>query len=227
MTDRPDGPELALTYVFDAYCGWCFGFSPAFTEFVRNHRDEIVLEVISGGLFTGAQVQPMSAMPYIGPANARIATLTGARFGAGYDALAEADDFAMNSLDAARGFAALRSQAPDRALEIASALQVAFYRNGLSLSEPGTYRAIAAELGLDGELAVSAYGEAATTAVAEDDFRRARSLGVSSFPTVLVHLPGGRLGHLGGPTSTAAQLGTALADFQQLATLSSKEQNNV
>ena len=53
----------------------------------------------------------------------------------------------MNSKDAAIGFSALRSLAPDRLLEFTSAMQKAFYYEGQSLSDPETYRKIAIEHG--------------------------------------------------------------------------------
>jgi putative protein-disulfide isomerase len=44
-----------LIYVWDAYCGWCYGFSKSLRAFYKNHPD-IPLEVISGGLFQGDQL---------------------------------------------------------------------------------------------------------------------------------------------------------------------------
>lgn len=198
---------MKLTYVFDAYCGWCHGFGPAVTGFAAANAGRIELDVVSGGLFTGARVAPIGTMPYVDGANARIAELTGAEFGPGYRALVADGRFRMDSTAAATGFAALRTLAPERALEAAEAMQRAFYVDGLSLSEPETYRHIAGQLGLDADAVLT--GFAASGASAAQDFTRAARLGVTSYPALLLHTATGVV-RLGGPTSSAAHLTGAL-----------------
>ncbi len=48
---------MKLVYVFDAYCGWSYGFAPTLAELVRRHPD-LDVEVVSGGLFTGSRRVP-------------------------------------------------------------------------------------------------------------------------------------------------------------------------
>lgn len=202
-------PPIRLTYVFDAYCGWCLGFGPALRELVAQRGGEMELEVVSGGLFRGPGLAPLGAMPHVAQANRRIEQLTGARFGADYQRLVEDGTFVMDSEAAAVGFAALRTEAPDRALELAGAMQHAFYVEGLSLSVPKTYRRIAEVTGLDAEAVVTRRETPEARAAAVADFVRARELGVASYPTLLAHTATG-VARLGGPTSTAGQLGAAL-----------------
>jgi putative protein-disulfide isomerase len=200
---------VKMTYVFDAYCGWCHGFGSAVTGFAAANTGRIEFDVVSGGLFTGARVSPIGTMPYVAGANARIAELTGAEFGPGYRALVAAGRFRMDSTAAATGFAALRTVAPDRALESAEAMQHAFYVDGLSLSDASTYRYLGGRLGLDVEAVLTAFASPRAHTLATQDFTRAAWLGVSSYPTLLLHTGTGVV-RLGGPTSTAAQLTDAL-----------------
>jgi putative protein-disulfide isomerase len=198
--------KARLTYVFDAYCGWCYGFGPVIRDFAAANSGRIDLDVVSGGLFTGARVAPIGTMPYVADANARIAELTGAEFGPGYHALVAGGRFEMDSTAAAAGFAALRAAAPGQALDAAEAMQRAFYFDGLSLSEASTYRHIAGQLGLAADTVLTAFD--ARTGAAQD-FTRAARLGVTSYPTLLLHTGTGVL-RLGGPAATAAQLTAAL-----------------
>ncbi|RJO70925.1 DsbA family protein [Nocardia panacis] len=200
---------VKMTYVFDAYCGWCHGFGPTVTEFAAANADRIDLEVLSGGLFTGSRVAPMSAMPYIPEANDRIAALTGAEFGPGYQKLVADGRFAMDSTAAAAGFAALRAAAPERALASAEAMQRAFYRDGLSLSDLATYRRIADENGLDARRVLEFLNGPQAATTARHDFSRAAQLGVTAFPTLLLHTPTGVV-RLGGPAADATRLTAAL-----------------
>ncbi|MDX2602072.1 DsbA family protein [Streptomyces caniscabiei] len=175
---------MKLVYVFDAYCGWSHGFSGTLSEVVARHPD-LPVEVVSGGLFTGSRRVPIREFGYVQGANAQIAQLTGAEFGEAYERLIADGTFVMDSEAAARGLAALRAAAPDRAAEFAVALQRVFYVDGLSLSDPATYRKIAEDAGLDADAVVTAFAAPGTKAAAEADFRRAAALGVTGFPTFL------------------------------------------
>jgi putative protein-disulfide isomerase len=171
---------VKLVYVFDAYCGWSHAFSGTLEEVVARHPD-LPVEVVSGGLFTGQRRVPIREFGFIKGANAQITERTGARFGDAFDALLADGSFVMDSEAAARGLAALRQAAPERAAELAVAMQRAFFHDGLSLSDAKTYRTIADAFGLDSDAVVGAF----KTSAADADFALAARLGVSSFPTLI------------------------------------------
>jgi putative protein-disulfide isomerase len=81
--------------------------------------------------------------------------------------------------------AALRAQAPDRAVHWANQLQAAFYAHGLSLSESSTVAAIASANGLDKGKVLQSLTGCVAQAQAEADFALTRTLRVSSYPTLL------------------------------------------
>jgi putative protein-disulfide isomerase len=174
---------MKLVYVFDAYCGWSYGFTPTLDELVRR-RPGLEVDVVSGGLFTGARRVPIREFGYVQGANAKITELTGVAFGPGYERLIADGSFVMDSEDAARGMAAVRQVVPGRAVDLAATLQHAFYVDGLSLSDPATYRTVAAAAGVDPDAVVDAF-TAPASAAAQEDFARAGGLGVHSFPTLL------------------------------------------
>jgi putative protein-disulfide isomerase len=175
---------MKLVYVFDAYCGWSHGFSRTISQVAERHP-ELPVEVVSGGLFTAARRVPIRDFGYIDGANAKISELTGAEFGDGYQKLVADGSFVMDSEAAARGMVALREAAPEWAVELAVALQRAFYIDGLSLSDPDTYRAVAQATGLDPDIVAEHFQSPGARAAAEADFARAAELGVDSFPTLL------------------------------------------
>ena len=193
---------MKLVYVFDAYCGWSHGFSGTLGDVVSRHPD-LPVEVVSGGLFTGLRRVPVREFGYVQGANAKIAELTGATFGQAYEELIADGSFVMDSEAAARGVAALRQVAPDRAAELAAALQHAFYVDGRSLSEAATYRTVAQAAGLDADAVVAAFESAEAQTAAHADFRRAVQLGVTGFPTLLA---------VDGDSATPLAYGHATAD---------------
>jgi putative protein-disulfide isomerase len=202
---------MKLVYVFDAYCGWSHGFSPTMLEVAARHP-ELPVEVVSGGLFTGTRRTPIRGFGYVQGANAAITKVTGAEFGAAYQQLIADCSFVMDSEAAARGVAALRDAAPQRAVELAVSLQRAFYVDGLSLSDPDTYRAVAKAAGLYADAVVEHFQSPGAQAAAEANFARAAQLGVDSFPTLLAVV---------GSTTVVLARGHATADQvdQRLAVL--------
>lgn len=193
--------NLELVYIWDAYCGWCHGFSNSLKEFHENHP-ELPLTVLSGGLFFN---QPIGNFPHIPEANKRIHQLTGAVFGPAYQSLLEDGKFVMDSEIAAIGFAALRSLAPERAYYLASAMQQAFYHDGKSLSAIETFQEIAIAYGLDPKSVVVRMTDERFKEAALSDFTKVRQIGVHGYPTLLLK-KGNELIAFGGAAMTAEKL---------------------
>ena len=179
-------PEREVIYVTDAYCGWCYGFGPALHTFYEANRDCVTFRVLSGGMFTGELRLPIRSYSHTEEVNARITQRTGVTFGDAYKALLHEGGYVQDSEAAAAGLAALRDQAPDRAIDLFAAMQRAFYRDGLSLSHTETYAMIASDYGLNAERVVSFFTGPEVGAAARQDFERARELRVASYATLLV-----------------------------------------
>lgn len=178
-------PPFVL-YVADAYCGWCFGFGPRLREFEAANRDRVDFRVISGGLFVGEGARPIGQYPHIVEANARIARLTGVRFGVAYRAVIEQGTFVMDSAAAAAGLAALRSQDERRGIEYFHQIQRAFYGEGRSLSDPETFARIATASGLDPDRTKQMLASGDAAKLGRADFALARTLGATTYPTLLL-----------------------------------------
>jgi putative protein-disulfide isomerase len=171
---------VKLLYVFDAYCGWSHAFSGTL-QAVTEHHPDLPVEVISGGLFTGERRVPIREFGFIKGANVQVTARTGATFGDAFNEVLDEGSFVMDSEAAARGLIALRQAAPERAAELAVAMQKAFFHNGASLSDPQTYRTIAEDFGLDADAVVAAF----ETVSPEEDFDFAARLGVNGYPTLI------------------------------------------
>jgi putative protein-disulfide isomerase len=173
-----------MIYVFDAYCAWSYGFAQTMVDIAAQHP-EFEVEVVSGGLYVGQGRVPIRQLRDVRATNRRISDMTGVWFGDGYERLTADGSFVMNSVAAARGFAALRRAAPDRAVELAAALHEAFFVDGLSLAEPSTHKRVALAYGLDADAVVAGFDHPWSLEVAQADFARARELGIRAFPTLL------------------------------------------
>ncbi|QYA26915.1 DsbA family protein [Gramella sp. MT6] len=174
-----------LIYIWDGYCGWCFGFSKELTKFVKNHP-ELPVTVLPGGLFTGDKTLTISHYSHILGANQRITQLTGVEFGEPYNRLLEEGSFVLNSEDAARGFVALRHFTPTKQYDIANAMMKLFYQEGKSLSKPETFGEIAQNFGLDAQDVMEYYSTDKALEVAKELFNIVQETGINSYPTLLL-----------------------------------------
>lgn len=203
-----------LTYVFDAYCGWCYGFGPAFAALAEHVGDRAEVRVLNGGLFVDDRAKPIGSFGHIPQANERISQLTGVTFGPAYQQVLTDGTLVMDSLQAAAGFNALRNAAPEREAQLTSAVQRAWYLEGRSLSDPATYGHIAQELGLDGDAVAADAASQSARDQARREFAATAELGVHEYPTLLLTVDGVTR-RLGGPVTKPAevirQFETALA----------------
>jgi len=49
-----------IFYCYDAYCGWCYGFSPVIKKLAEAYGERIPFEVLSGGMILPEQPVPIS-----------------------------------------------------------------------------------------------------------------------------------------------------------------------
>ncbi|MEB2356434.1 DsbA family protein [Bacillus pumilus] len=203
--------ELSLIYVWDAYCGWCYGFSNSIRTLHENHP-EMSLTLVSGGLFVGERSLPIKEYPHISEANQRISQLTGVEFGERYQKLLANGTFVLDSEAAAIGFSALRSVAPDRALYLAASMQKAFYQDGKSLSDDETYQEIALVHQLDPNIVIERMKTKDVINDAYADFEKVHQLQVNGYPALLLK-KGDEYFNVGGGAMTAEKLEERLKEI--------------
>lgn len=194
-----------LTYVTDTYCVWCWAFGEALREFATKNAHRLTVEVLPAGMLVGERVQPVGEKVRVLETAERVTELTGAQFGEGFRAAVRDGRTVLDSTFPAVAFQALLEQDPERGLDIAHALQKAWYMNGLDWHGDATMAAVASELGLNVEQAVDAFHDPAMLAQAESGFERRKTLPVKGYPTLLVHTPDGPR-RIGGATATAGKL---------------------
>lgn len=196
---------MKLYYIWDAYCGWCYGFNSIFTNFHAQHP-ELELETISGGLFLGDNSRAIGEYGFFESGNAKIESLYPVTFGEGYQLALSEGSMVLDSTGPAAAFALLREHVPvSRQSELAFAMQKAFFENGKSLSEVATYLPILKAFDLDEKLE-----EQLTLALENDqpaqlDFQKARAMGIQSYPTVIAQI-GDKYYDFRGQAMTASDL---------------------
>ena len=178
--------DLRLLYVYDALCGWCYGFSPVMRA--QAAESGLPVDVLSGGMIRGARRGPIGEVAaYIKSAYKDVERRTGVRFGAAFvDGPLERGDMYMTSEPPAALLAHVRETRPECQLDAAHALQEGIYGEGLGPSTPALARHLATAVGIAPAGAIAALTDARLAGAAARDFALAEQLGVRGFPAVFV-----------------------------------------
>jgi putative protein-disulfide isomerase len=187
---------MTLIFVGDPMCSWCYGFGKELAGLMALHPD-LALDIVVGGVRAGATDVLDDAGKQFRLAHwARVEASSGLPFNRA--ALMARDGFVYDTEPICRAVVAARRLAPQAdLLAVFRALQVAFYVDGLDTTDGPTLAAVAAAAlraqGVDvaADAAHAAWRAPDTIAATQSDFRRARSLGVRSFPALLLETPDG------------------------------------
>jgi putative protein-disulfide isomerase len=181
-----------LIYVYDALCGWCYGFSPIIRQFEAEYSDRFTFEVLSGGMMTGARVQPIAvSMSYIESAYKVVEQRTGVRFGQAYlDDILRPGTYLSDSTKPAQALTLFKAMAAWRKeqsqIAFAAALQYALYHDGIDLNDNANYGPIAADFGIDPDAFVKQIDDEATKQQTQQEFDYVAQLQLGGFPSVIV-----------------------------------------
>ncbi|PSK94277.1 DsbA family protein [Taibaiella chishuiensis] len=181
---------MTLIYCYDAWCGWCYGFSPVMREIEATFAGRLQVEVLSGGMILPETPQPIGATAgYIQKAYKTVEEYTGIKFGEDYlwhIFNPEQSDWFPDSRKAAIALSIIKTYNPDKALAFASDLQHALHAEGRDLTDDEAYRHLLPIYGVDAETFYHDLHSEAFAEKANYDFALVKQLQVNSFPTLLL-----------------------------------------
>ncbi len=186
-------------YIYDALCGWCYGFSPIVRKLYDAWKDRIGFDVLSGGMIPPDFAQPIKAKAdFIAGSYKTVEEYTGIRFGEAYlHHIFHPDEspWREESLTPAVALCLLKAAQPFElpdgvggAVYFAAAIQRAHMRDGKDLSDPETYRAMAESVGCDWDDFKKKLLSEEWQETAQYEFALVKQLGITSFPVVVVQL---------------------------------------
>lgn len=178
-------PEIV--YVFDGYCGWCWGIEATVQKLAAEFADRFQFSALSGGLITGGRIGPLGDFSdYIERAIPRVEQMTGTQFTDAYKARIRDRSTMQNSLVPAAAFALVtETNAEVDTMQLADEILRLNFVSGLDLSLPKTYEDLFRVHGLSPKEALDRLGESQLAALAEPQFTRAREMGAEAFPTIV------------------------------------------
>jgi putative protein-disulfide isomerase len=179
-----------LFYCYDAYCGWCYGFSPVIRTIAETYRNRLVLEVLSGGLILPERPRPISATAaYIQQTYRQVETRTGIKFGDDYlwhVLNPDKSDWYPCSEKPAIALCVFKEFHPDLQVEFATALQYALHVEGRDLVDDESYRHLLQIFDLPEQDFYRKLHSEEFKSRAYEEFALVKRLGITGFPTLLL-----------------------------------------
>ena len=181
-----------LIYCYDAYCGWCYGFSTVMKQAFATYKDQLDFEVLSGGMIPAEQPVPIEKIAdYIAGAYRNVEELTGIEFGEDYlwhIKNPQLSDWVMNSEKPAIALSIFKNIYPADAVLFAADLQYALHYEGRDLTDDEAYRHLLEKYQID---AAEFYKQLHSEEFKEKayyDFALCKQLQVSGFPAVFIQV---------------------------------------
>lgn len=176
-----------IYYLYDALCGWCYGFSPVINKLHEQYHSQADFKVLSGGLVTGNRIGPIGVVAgYIKDAYKNVEETTGVSFGKGFiEEILEPGTEQFTSIPPALAMALFRNQMPTKQLTYATRIQEAIYSDGLAPSEWTTYGQLAAEFGLNAIEFAEKMQHPKLQELIYEEFKIPGQWGINGFPAVV------------------------------------------
>lgn len=179
-----------LYYCYDAWCGWCYGFSPVMRKIAEKYQGRLPIEVLSGGMIPEDHKKHISATAsYIAEAYKQVEERTGIQFGK--DFLwhifnPDLSDWFPSSDKPAAALCIFKEYYPDKQVFFASDLQYAVKFEGRDLTDNEAYRHLLEKYELDPDDFYSKLHSETYKEKANYEFALCRQLQVTGFPQVLL-----------------------------------------
>jgi putative protein-disulfide isomerase len=179
-----------LIYCYDAYCGWCYGFSPVIKRIAGEYKDQLETEVLSGGMIiTEKPVHINATAGYIQKAYKTVEDYTGIQFGKDYlwhVFNPDDSDWFPSSEKPAIAMCIFKEFYPGRAVEFAADLQYALHYEGRDLTDDEAYRHLLEKYSIHPELFFERLHSDEYKEKAYYEFSLVKQLQVTGYPAVLL-----------------------------------------
>jgi putative protein-disulfide isomerase len=181
--------QPTLYYCYDAYCGWCYGFSPVMNKLVEAFPG-LQIEVLSGGMILPEKPVPIAATAgFIQKAYTTVEEHTGITFGPDYlwhINNPDLSDWYPHSEKPAVALCIFKEYYPARQVAFASDLQYALHFEGRDLTDDEAYKHLLEKYSIQPEIFYTKLKSEEYKEQAYYEFQLCKQLQVTGYPCVLL-----------------------------------------
>lgn len=181
-----------LIYCYDAYCGWCYGFSEVMKKINSEYKNKLEIEVLSGGMILPEEPVHIGATAsYISKAYKRVEELTGIKFSEDYlwhINHPDQSDWYPNSEKPAIALCIFKEYFPDQQVIFAADMQYALHYEGRDLTDDEAYRNLLEKYNLPAEDFYGMLHEEEYKDKAHYEFALCKQLQVTGYPAILLQV---------------------------------------
>lgn len=184
--------KYTIIYCYDAYCGWCYGFSPVIQEIAAVYKNEFDFEVLSGGMIITDTPRPISASAsYIAKAYKTVEEYSGVKFGQDYlwhIFNPDESDWFPSSEKPAIALSIFKEYHEDKQVSFAADLQYALHYEGRDLTDDEAYRHLLEKYQIPADAFYTKLKSEEYKEKAYYEFSLCQQLQVTGYPTVILQV---------------------------------------
>lgn len=175
---------IHLIYVMDPMCSWCYAFAPVVKQLVAEQKDKMQFKLVMGGLRPGTERPLEDQMKEsIRHHWQDVEKITGQPFDYTFF---ERDGFIYDTEPGCRAVVSMRYLKPEAELEMAEAVQQAFYANNTDVTKPEVLASIATQFGVTEDAFLEKYNSDDMKEKTQQDFTIAKHLQATAFPSLYI-----------------------------------------
>lgn len=184
--------QPTVYYCYDAYCGWCYGFSKVVKQIAEEYKDVFAFDVLSGGMILPDEPQHFAPIAkYVQTAYKQVEETTGVKFGEDYlwhVFHPEETDWYPHSLMPAVALCIFKEYYPDNAVFMTSDIQYALNFEGRDLTDKEAYRHLLEKYNIPADDFYAKLGSEEYKEKAYYEIALVKQLQVKGFPSLLVQV---------------------------------------
>jgi putative protein-disulfide isomerase len=177
-------------YCYDAWCGWCYGFSPVIRKLAAEYAPVLRMEVLSGGMILLQNPTPVSVIaPHIQMNYRHVEQATGVAFGADYlwhIFNPDKSDWFPSSEKSAIALCVFKDFYPELQVVFASDLQQALFTEGRDLCDNEAYRHLLDKYNIPHDVFYEQLADPDYALKAQEEFALCRQLQVTGYPALFI-----------------------------------------
>jgi len=183
---------MTLIYCYDAYCGWCYGFSEVMKKINSEYKKSFGIEVLSGGMILPKEPVSIGATAaYINETYKNVEQITGIKFGEDYlwhIRHPQQSDWYPNSEKPAIALCVFKEYFPEQQVNFAADIQYALHFEGRDLTDDEAYRLLLEKYNFPAEDFYEKLHDEEYKEKAYYEFALCKQLQVTGFPALLLQI---------------------------------------